>query len=224
MMYRVEDKYCLPWQDYYALKERIASVLEPDPNAGPEGQYTISSLYFDDVQDADYHETVAGNPIRRKHRIRIYNNSFSSIKLEVKTKKYQRISKVSSEITLEDMRGLMRGDRIDWGTYADDARSLFNLGIAARHLTPRVIITYERSAYLYEPGNTRITFDRNVRASADVERFGDSDIVYDPLEEDYVLEVKYDEFIPDFLLQILESNVMQQISYSKYARCREIYR
>ena len=36
-----------------------------------------------------------------------------------------------------------------------------------------------------------------------------------------MLEVKYDEFIPDFLLQLLELGELQQSAYSKYQMCRE---
>ena len=68
----------------------------------------------------------------------------------------------------------------------------------------------------------RIAFDRNVRASGRGEEFGQKNIVYDFLQEcDKVLEVKYDEFIPDFLLQLLELGNMQQSAYSKYQLCRE---
>lgn len=86
-------------------------------------------------------------------------------------------------------------------------------------------MTYERKAYVYEPGNVRITFDRNVRASSRVEAFGEKNISYDFLREyDKVLEVKYDELIPGFLLQLLELGNMQQSAYSKYQLCRECAR
>lgn len=223
MLYRVEDKYLLPRNDYYELQERLRTVMTPDSNAGENGQYTISSLYYDDIADTDYYETIAGNPRRSKHRIRIYNDSLDVIKLEVKSKQYSRIAKVSSTITLDELNALMHGDTIAWGTNMDDARSVFNTCIRSRHLRPKVIVTYERSAYIYGPGNTRITFDTNVRASNNVERFGDPDLVYDRLEEDYILEVKYDQFIPDHIKQILETSTMLRESYSKYARCREVY-
>ena len=74
---------------------------------------------------------------------------------------------------------------------------------------------------MFGPGNVRITFDRNVRASGRTEDFGKSNISYDFLREyDKVLEVKYDEFIPDFLVQLLELGNMQQTAYSKYQLCR----
>lgn len=222
-MYRVEDKYILPRNDFYELQERLRTVLDFDRNAG-DGHYTISSLYFDDIADTDYTETVAGNPRRSKHRIRIYNHSWETIKLEVKTKQYSRIAKASSAITHEEMCELMQGRTIAMDAHRDDARTVFNECIIARHLMPKVIVTYERTAYVYEPGNVRITFDTNVRASNQVERFGEHDIVYDYLkDDDYVLEIKYDQFIPDHIKQILETGTMMRETYSKYARCREVY-
>lgn len=223
-MYRVEDKYLLPRNDYYELQERLRTVMEPDANAGADGRYTISSLYYDDIADTDYHETVEGNPRRRKHRVRIYNQSLNVIRLEVKTKQYERIAKVSARITRQELSDLMQGRTIAWGTYRDDARSVFNESMLCRHLRPKVIVTYERTAFIYGPGNTRITFDTNIRASSMVERFGDPALIHDRLEgEDYVLEVKYDQFLPDHIRQILETNTMLRETYSKYALCREVY-
>lgn len=113
---------------------------------------------------------------------------------------------------------------IEWGESKTDPRSLFNEAIAGRHLMPKVIVNYTRAAYVYEAGNTRITFDSNIRASDDIESFGAGNTVYDyPDGESYVLEVKYDEFIPGFILQALEIDSMRQTSYSKYRVCRDIY-
>ena len=70
----------------------------------------------------------------------------------------------------------------------------------------------------------RITFDTGVRASRNIDMFGNPDIVYDsPADGDSVLEVKYDEFLPDYIDQTLQMNQMLQTSYSKYMVCREIY-
>lgn len=120
------------------------------------------------------------------------------------------------------MESLMRGECIEDSASAEDPATLFNLAVRTQGLRPKVIVAYERKAYVYEPGNVRITFDRNVRASGRVEDFGKKNRSYDFLREyDKVLEVKYDEFIPDFLLQLLETGSMQQSAYSKYQLCRE---
>lgn len=221
-MYRVEDKYNCTDTQLVMLQARMEAVLRPDVNeGGPEG-YRITSLYFDDFEDSCLQDTVDGVNRRSKYRIRIYNDSLEVIKLEVKTKRDNRILKRSRTITKAQMESLMRGDCIEDSASEGDPATLFNLAIRTRGLRPRVIVAYERKAYVYEPGNVRITFDRNVRTSSRVEDFGRKNISYDFLREyDKVLEVKYDEFIPEFLLQLLETGSMQQAAYSKYQLCRE---
>ena len=221
-MYRVEDKYNCSETQLVMLQSRMEAVLRPDSNeGGPEG-YSIVSLYFDDFQDSCLQDTEDGVNQRNKYRIRIYNDSLDVIKLEVKTKQDNRIRKQSKTISRAEMESLMRGECIAEESSFEDPATLFNLAIKNGGLRPKVIVAYERKAYVYEPGNVRITFDRNVRASSRVENFGQKNISYDFLQEyDKVLEVKYDEFIPDFLLQLLEVGNMQQSAYSKYQLCRE---
>lgn len=221
-MYRVEDKYNCTDAELVLLQSRMEAVLKPDVNeGGPEG-YRITSLYFDDFCDSCLQDTVDGVNRRNKYRIRIYNDSLDVIKLEVKTKRDNRILKRSKTITRAQMERLMRGECIEDSASEWDPATLFNLAVRTQGLRPKVIVAYERKAYVYEPGNVRITFDRNVRASGCVEDFGKKNRSYDFLREyDKVLEVKYDEFIPGFLLQLLETGSMQQSAYSKYQLCRE---
>ena len=221
-MYRVEDKYNCSETQLVMLQSRMEAALRPDSNeGGPEG-YSIVSLYFDDLQDSCLQDTEDGVNRRNKYRIRIYNDSLDVIKLEVKTKQDNRIQKQSKTISRAEMESLMRGECIAEESSFEDPATLFNLAIKNEGLRPKVIVAYERKAYVYEPGNVRITFDRNVRASSQIENFGQKNISYDFLQEyDKVLEVKYDEFIPDFLRQLLEVGNMQQSAYSKYQLCRE---
>lgn len=221
-MYRVEDKYNCTDAQLAMLQARMEAVLRPDVNeGGPEG-YRITSLYFDDFTDSCLRDTTDGVNRRSKYRIRIYNDSLDVIKLEVKTKRDNRILKSARTITKAQMERLMRGECIEDDASAKDPATLFNLAVRTQGLRPKVIVAYERKAYVYGPGNVRITFDRNVRASSMVEAFGEKNISYDFLREyDKVLEVKYDEFIPDFLLQLLETGSMRQTAYSKYQLCRE---
>ena len=223
-MYRVENKYNCSKSELLILQNRLEGILQPDSNENhPEG-YSIISLYFDDLQDNCLNDTVDGVEVRDKYRIRIYNNSLDVIKLEVKSKKDGYIYKKSKTITKEQADMLMRGECIEDSSSVEDPATLFNVAIRTRGLRPKVIVAYERKAYVFGPGNTRITLDRNVRASNRVEDFGSENISYDFLHEyDKVLEVKYDEFIPGFLLQLLELGNMQQTSYSKYQLCRELF-
>ena len=221
-MYRVEDKYNCSETELYMLQKRMEAVLRPDSNEGGSEGYSIVSLYFDDLRDSCLQDTVDGVNRRNKYRIRIYNDSLDLIKLEVKTKQDNRIRKRSKTISRTEMEKLMCGECIADENSMEDPATLFNLAIKSQGLRPKVIVAYERKAYVYEPGNVRITFDRNVRASGRIEDFGKKNISYDFLREyDKVLEVKYDEFIPDYLLQLLETGNLQQSAYSKYQLCRE---
>lgn len=223
-MYRVEDKFGCSRAELYHLQKRLGYVLESDSNENNIEGYKVSSLYFDDLQDSCLRDTIEGYRSRRKYRIRIYNDSFDAIKLEVKEKQNNRIYKLSKTITKEEMDRLICGECIDCTYEKDDPATLFNLAIKETDLRPKVIVTYERKAFVYDWGNVRITLDRNVRGSNDILHFGKKELAYDFVREsDAVLEVKYDEFIPQFILQLLELGNMKQTAYSKYQLCRELF-
>lgn len=223
-MYRVEDKFCCGIQEMYQLQRRLHTVLRADSNEKNTEGYSVVSLYFDDLKDTCLTDTKEGSNDRRKFRIRIYNHSLNTIKLEVKEKKNNRVCKKSKAITEEEMRRLMSGQRIADSSTLEDPAFLFNLAITARGLCPKMIVAYERKAYIYEPGNVRITLDRNVRACRRTDAFGRQELPYDFLRgQDAVLEIKYDEFLPQFILQLLETGSLQQTVYSKYQLCRERY-
>ncbi len=223
-MYRVEDKFCCNAAELYYLQERLSYVLPSDSHESDAQGYKVSSLYFDDLNDSCLMDTVEGYRIRRKYRIRIYNDSLDSIKLEVKEKLGNRIYKMSKNITRKEMEKLICGECIESSDAQDDPATLFNLAVTTTGLCPKVIVTYERKAFVFGPGNVRITLDRNIRGSKDILRFGDKEMEYDFIRErDAVLEVKYDEFMPHFILQLLELGNMQQTAYSKYQLCRELY-
>ncbi len=208
----------------FCLQERLNNVLRTDPNENSMEGYSVSSLYFDDWQESCLLDTVVGNRVRNKYRIRIYNHSLDTIKLEVKEKLDNRVRKKSRNITKEELQKLVCGECIESLPSMEDPAALFNLAIQTRGLRPKTIVTYERKAFTYDPGNVRITLDRNIRSSDNVEQFGKAETSYDFLrEQDEILEMKYDEFIPEFILQLLELGNMQQISYSKYQMCRERY-
>ena len=223
-MYRVEDKYVCSKNELYILQKRLETILPSDSNQIKEEGYVISSVYFDDLCDSDLQDTIEGNRQRKKYRIRIYNRSLDVIKLEVKYKKYNRVLKKSRTISAEQMDNLLKGECVEEETYGkEDPIDLFNLAIKNRGLKAKVIVEYDRKAFVYEPGNVRITLDRNLRGSKNVEKFGKKDMIFDRVKkEPDVLEVKYDEFLPGFISQTIEIGNLNQVSFSKYRICREL--
>lgn len=223
-MYRVEDKFACDEQKLALLQARLKTVLRPDNNQFCDDGYKITSVYFDDYYDTHLQDTEDGTRLREKYRIRIYNDSFQTIKLEVKYKRDCRVYKKAQNITVSQMKQLLSGECIpDERPSMDNAITLFNLAISTRGLRPKVIVEYDRAAYVFDAGNVRITLDRNLRSSTDFEGFCNGNKAHcNPVPEfDRVLEVKYDEFLPGFIARILETGNMNQTTFSKYRLCRE---
>ena len=92
-----------------------------------------------------------------------------------------------------------------------------------RALRPVVIVAYERVPFVYDQGNVRVTFDRNLRSSDKIEHFFDGNApcrpVF-PIGTD-MMEVKFDGFLPDFINEALQTSTLQWTSFSKYYLCRK---
>ena len=72
-------------------------------------------------------------------------------------------------------------------------------------------------------GNVRITFDENISSSNEVAGFLDKRSPVRPVLERgmSVLEVKWDEFLPDYIRNQMQLNTLQWSSFSKYYLCRK---
>ncbi len=221
-MYRVEDKYCCSNKEMFELEAKLKTIMKPDPFS-KEGAYRITSLYFDDYWDTCLKECRDGVQQRKKYRIRIYNGCFDTIKLEIKNKTNNRIYKSSKSITYMQMMRLLSGKPPEEEGSMGDVATQFYIAIKSKGLSPKILIEYDRSAYIYNPGNVRITLDRNLRYSTDIENFlGKKEQSYRMIpEQGRVLEVKYDSVFPGFIARIMESGNMQQTAFSKYRLCRE---
>ena len=221
-MYRVEDKYICSERDLLILQSRVKTILDVDRYSN-DCTYKVTSLYFDDYFDDHLDDSEEGVSYRKKYRIRMYNNSQEVIKLEVKYKMYNRVFKKSRIISKEDARKLISGVCIiDDDVSIDNPVSLFNIAICNDYLRPKIVVEYDRSAFTYSCGNVRITFDRNIRWSQDIDGFMCNSCAYTNLDEmSGVLEVKYDEFMPHFIAQTMETGNLTQSSFSKYKLCRE---
>ena len=92
-----------------------------------------------------------------------------------------------------------------------------------RDLEPKVIVAYERTPFVYNFGNVRITFDRNIGSTTDLNSFFDPYLPLRPILPlgKQILEVKYDELLPDFLYHAMSLGSLQQTTFSKYYLCRK---
>lgn len=222
-IYRSEWKYCINDTTLSSLRERLSAVMIHDPHADENGKYEIHSLYFDDFFNTSARNNVDGVSKRFKYRIRYYNNNTEFICLEKKIKNNSFGSKDNCLLTKEEYRQIVTDDVSDlyWSTDKKLLRD-FCLDISSYGFRPKVIVDYEREAFVEPISNVRITFDRIISASDDIEDFLDGSYSRIPIIPDKmnVMEVKFDEVLPAYIRKIIQVGRVNQRSFSKYYLCR----
>ncbi|MEK4425426.1 polyphosphate polymerase domain-containing protein [Solibacillus sp. FSL K6-1523] len=221
--FRHELKYYITYFEMIALRKKVSSFLSLDKNAlSPEG-YNIRSLYFDGIHDHSTYDKNDGIFAREKYRIRIYNENDAIIKLERKSKYGDYINKEAVPLTRGDYDAILHGDYDCLKERTETLTQDFYRALAFRRFQPRVIVDYIREAYIYELGNVRITFDKELRAGINGVDLFDKNIVYQEIlyPEQVILEVKYDDFLPDVIRQLLQPERLTRSAISKYVLCRE---
>jgi hypothetical protein len=220
--YRHEIKYICNEMELAVLEGRIKHLVSLDKNATESGIYNIRSLYFDDYYNTCYNENEAGTDPREKFRIRIYNGSVEKITLECKRKERSKTHKDSCPLTIEQCRLLMEGKPLPISSEYPKVLQKLNYLMRTRLMKPSIIVDYDRTPYVYKEGNVRITLDRNISSSTKIKDFLNPYICKRPIlaAGKHVLEVKYDEFIPDFLARNMELGTLKQTAFSKFYLCR----
>ena len=220
--FRNELKYICSEGELIQIHSRIQMLCDADAHVGPEGIYNIRSIYFDDLQNRYFFENENGTDPREKFRIRTYNASDSRITLECKKKERSMTHKDSCQLSKEQYQKILDGT-----LSASDVNSTllekFYLIQEQRHLQPKVIVAYERTPFVYTFGNVRITFDRNIGSSTDISAFFDPYLPVRPILPlgKNILEVKYDELLPNFLYDAMSLGSLRQTTFSKYYLCRK---
>ena len=220
--YRNEWNYRITPGEQALLRCRLRPLLTPDPHA-QNGVYTIRSLYFDDFWDSAYREKEDGICHRKKYRIRVYNFSDRTIRLERKKKAGSYICKEDAPLTRAQVEDILAGR---YGFLLQSPHSLcreFYIECVCHGMRPRTIVDYEREPWVYEPGQVRLTFDSSVRAAVGGWDLFDPGLpalnVLDP--GTLVLEVKFTGLLPGLVRQLLPPKAAEFTALSKYVLCRE---
>ena len=220
MNYRHEWKHEINVSDMICLRQRLRAVARPDPHA-VGGRYLIRSLYFDDIGDRALREKLDGVNRREKFRIRYYNGDASLIHLEKKSKWNGLGIKDTAELTAAEARAVAAGE-LDW--MPSDRRPLVRelySKMRSGGLRPKTIVDYTREPFVYPPGNVRVTLDYNIRTGLGCTDFLNADCVTVPAgDAPIILEVKWDEFLPDIIRDAVRLDSRRAAAFSKYAACR----
>ena len=221
--FRHEFKYECSYAQLKNLQCRLSGLIPLDPHAGEDGIYNIRSLYFDDYYDRCLMENEAGTDPREKFRIRIYNHSAERISLELKRKVRGKTQKISCPLTEEQCRMLMAGQTPEITKGTPPLLNKLVMLMKTTLMQPKVIVEYDRVPYIYPLGNVRVTLDENIRGSSRADLFLEDQIPLRPIMPagHHILEVKYDEYLPDYIYQAAQLDNLRQTAYSKYYLCRK---
>ena len=222
--YRHELKYQISDAQVVMLKNRIDHLIPADSHVGESGAYTIRSLYFDDYEDRCMQENEDGTDPREKFRIRIYNHSTERITLECKRKQRGKTLKTACPLTLEQTQMLMAGQILPDIASQPPLLQKLTVQMMTRRMRPVVIVEYVRIPYVYPGDNVRITLDTHIASCSDPKQFLQEHICGRPVLPigQELLEVKYDEYLPDFIYRSLQLHNLRQTAFSKYYICRRI--
>ena len=220
VQYRHEVKHEIGYSDMLILRRRLGAVMMRDSHA-VDGKYEIRSLYVDNIYDKALLEKLNGINVREKYRIRMYNGDTSMIRLERKFKHGGLGHKDSARLTKEEARAIVSGD-VGWMADSNDEVILgLYTRIRNEGLKPRVIVDYTREPFVFSPGNVRVTLDYNIRTGLGCTDFLNPDCITIPIKgSPCILEVKWDNFLPDVISGIVQLDGRQSGAFSKYAACR----
>ena len=220
MDYRHEWKHVISYTDMLVLRQRLKAIMQVDRNA-VDGKYFIRSLYFDTPTDTALREKLDGVSKREKFRIRYYNHNTSLIHLEKKSKLAGLGNKQSANLTAEEAQKIVDGD-IEWMLHAKHPliRELYSK-IQTQQLRPKTIVDYVREPFVYAPGNVRVTLDYDIRTGLGCTDFLNPDCpTVSAGDSPIILEVKWDEFLPDIIRSAVQLEGRRVTAFSKYAQCR----
>mgnify|MGYP003390214148 FL=1 len=230
---RLEYKFLFSANKVEELREAIRPFVFMDEYAELEKnkEYTVRSIYYDTMRLDDYRDKLAGIKIRKKLRIRGYNEKAdeSVVFLEVKRKYENHISKNRAPVLFTNLDLLLDSadcerfllKRKNFIDAKNDATKFFYL-LKIKNCSPVALISYEREAYFSKHDSTlRITIDKNLRSKPLPQKanlFNEADLKY-AMTGNFILEIKFFSGFPSWLQRIVRRFELQRQAVSKYTIC-----
>ena len=223
--YRHELKYYISQKEYKICSGLFREILSMDSHCSEHCQYWIRSLYFDTMDNNDFYEKVIGENRRKKIRLRLYDIQQGQVKVEIKNRDNQYMMKETAFLNRHEAGQLIKGNKEILLKKNNPTLNRVYYFFSRDYYRPTVLIDYDREAYLCQYQNIRITFDKYIRASTvDFDLFGREVNMVPVFEKDVVvLEVKYQQFLPHSIREIISNCSGMRDAISKYCMSRVIY-
>ncbi len=223
---RNELKYYINYFDYFTLVNKLKYVLKADSHTNSSNLYNVKTLYFDSYDDECLSQKLSGLMYHKKYRMRIYNTSDETVKFEIKNKINNQIFKETALITKESAIKVIKGDFNELLEYNNDILNRIYAEFTTKAFRPVVMIDYVREAYLLEQFDIRVTIDKDLKCNNLNYDIFSKDITMMPVMTDqkYILEIKYNTYLPDYIKSMLQIEAFEKTSISKYAMSRRYFK
>jgi hypothetical protein len=223
--WRFEYKYYVPRSSAEALEKVVRGLGFSSDTHSVDGEYPVTSIYFDSPGLYDYYDKSGGFLKRKKIRARIYtpwqDNNSDDFWFEIKWRKNLLTAKDRVRLTHAEWEVVRKGE---YNKMVSSAREE-NREVLSRmagfliggSMQPTVLVHYIRRPLIMNKAEfVRINFDRSITACEK------RDFWYTPFmtrvlpEEFVILEMKFTTTIPEWLPDIVRSFGLNRVSYSKY--------
>ncbi len=222
---RFEIKYAVEPSRLAPLLRHLATYCLRDAHS-PEGDwYSIRNLYLDNARFQIFAEAQAKLTHRLKLRVRGYSGS-GPLKLEVKRRVGPLVDKRSATLSAErwtasaalGLRTLAGGDPL----YAEFSRETQRYDAV-----PQILVAYDRLALTSQVDDyVRITFDKRIRCQRVTQwtldgsprgwRWIDDGPSMGAASSCYLMEVKFVQSPPAWVLDVVRTFSLRRVGFSKY--------
>ena len=225
--YRYEFKYILNKEISDHIEDEAKNFMNYDGYVNKElnNRYYVRSLYFENNFSSNFYEKADGMKIRRKYRLRTYNNNFDPkvpIFFEVKGRTSERTYKKRMSVKSSDLNYfLLQNENFNLLKLYPDNEIVkdFIFDSLRKNLKPRILVDYKRRPYINRFGlYFRLTFDTNLLTSKSNSLFEKNNhSSWLACKAGYtILEVKFDRGIPAWFHRIIQCYNLRRRSISKF--------
>jgi len=226
---RFEIKYQISLRKRDDIIDHIQPFMKLDSYVENNFSYEVRSLYFDSPFRKAFFEKDNGVKLRSKLRIRYYpdypqdEGDFAFI--EIKKKINENVLKRRIMVPLQDSFKIIRNNSKEAKNFYKKAESQERATLKeiwflykTYHLRPVCVVCYNRQPYMSKfDRRFRLTFDTSVQIrnhNFDLKMGGGSKFVVP--QQVCVLEVKFNSFIPNWAISVLQNHDLLQQKTSKF--------
>jgi len=213
VMKRYEMKYILSKEQMFYLKNSLCCHMKIDQY----GKTSIASIYYDTPDYRIIRSSIEKPEFKEKIRLRSYGLAKDNghVYLEIKRKNQGIVYKRRIETNEKDA-SLFLNNKIDSIGSNQIARELTYFRNFYGKLEPKIMIAYDRTSYAEIDGDIRLTIDENPRyRTFDLNLHSSMDGQLLLPAGCAILEIKVQQEMPLWLVEILSKGKIYRSSFSK---------